>query len=1168
MRGHKRILFLTSLSLFVLCSFVPYKDKHYVDYFLHLYSAELFREKQFNLISVRTFYGWQSIDRIYIKFSCFRSLSLKEARALLIETADNLMQKINNDPILIEKHLLLGGHFCAKQLHLTIEAGNVFTETMDNSTSIKTVSLSDGVITYETFKTSVFLRGGRKIIREAYRDAVLLTSREAGRGIGFDIETQLEKNLSAAKARKTEALKIQQQKEEEALKAAQAIPRIVEHAIDNMNSLGKRPSIPPRSVLVEELNFLFIPPKEPQIQAPTQAPIEELPPQAAPEMTQPAQPEQVKIEPVQKVTTPEVPAQEVPTQEVPTQEVPVQEVPVQEVPVQQTPEVQEKAILPKAILPKAILPVEEKKTETLHPAEKEHTQNLVEAPSSAPQTDEKAKQEPLPTSPQEPQAQKRVLQPVLQPVPQPSSSPETPSPATNTALPDTSIEPTPPPVSVPEKAPWEEAPVETTPQTTAPLKKSEEEEPQAPQTIEKEKLVPKEAQDLEPHAVSEVAFAEDEEEGLNSGNSISNTTKSDDGKAVSEEVAPKKNILQKMISLIWKKQPTAAQIEPGPHGLQVDDKDAMQEDSKQEDLVAEDLIEEEVPAQIIAGENEDNFDPVSEVDATYEDSGLDDKADLFPCDEAPQEIQKKMSFSEKLSAFFSKKEQQELTVSEADEVSGEEEQLELDGSESPFDESLSEADEIISSEEEASEQGESEQNSQVEESFLEEQIEPEVIAEAEESNEEEQPQLDENESLFDESLPETGEIISFEDESAEQVESEQDSEVEENLIEEAPIEEPLIEEPLIEEAPIEEAPIEDAPVEEVVEEDEDASSYMLLTENEEEEDISPQETQEQASFWQRLQALFSSKKEEESEVGQNDAESALKENGQETQIVSTNDLIQDVQSQELSQKQNQQSPDPQIEEATKAIALEDDANILDEIEEDDSPYEPIKKDDISAVDTQEKIGFWQKLNALFSTNSDHSVDTIESSDASIPESEQTQEVSKQEQAFESLPEAIQEDASQGVSPVLVVDDESNTIEEDEEDFAVEEASPFELSPQEAASVEENRDTMMLFQKLKALFSKKNSDSAEEIASSQDVQTNDVGVSSSENSLEPSVAQVQGVGTTIPFESPYDVFDSDDEDESMDDEDDDGYDDGEQTISLNDFPEETINDEEVAVESHN
>src|SRR6185295_17911809 len=127
-----------TLSSLIFCSYIPQKDKHYFDYFLHREAADLFHEKQFCLDKARAIYGYHAIDRVYLEFTCFRSLTVKTARALLIDTLNEILTKINNDPLLIEKGMLPGGHLCAKNIHLKIKSQNLFAEICDNSAGVKT----------------------------------------------------------------------------------------------------------------------------------------------------------------------------------------------------------------------------------------------------------------------------------------------------------------------------------------------------------------------------------------------------------------------------------------------------------------------------------------------------------------------------------------------------------------------------------------------------------------------------------------------------------------------------------------------------------------------------------------------------------------------------------------------------------------------------------------------------------------------------------------------------------------------------------------------------------------------------------------------------------------------------------------------------------------------
>jgi hypothetical protein len=204
MRQKWRLFIFVTLSSFALCSYIPQKDKHYFDYFLHREGAKFFQTKQFNLEKVSAIYGYSDIDRVYVTFSCFRMLGVKEARQLLIEVANEIVDAINHDPFLIEKKMLKGGHFCLKDLHLEIKSENIFCKSCDNGAAILTTSLDDLTITYTTYQSSPYYTYGQKKFSEKYEDAVLLVEKERGSNSSLEIASSLHKKLEAAKQRKAE----------------------------------------------------------------------------------------------------------------------------------------------------------------------------------------------------------------------------------------------------------------------------------------------------------------------------------------------------------------------------------------------------------------------------------------------------------------------------------------------------------------------------------------------------------------------------------------------------------------------------------------------------------------------------------------------------------------------------------------------------------------------------------------------------------------------------------------------------------------------------------------------------------------------------------------------------------------------------------------------------
>src|SRR5581483_4916801 len=183
------IFFLFSLSALFFCSFIPQKDKRYCDYFMHEVAASLYKEQGFKLLSLKIYYSWKHLDHINLSFSVYRNLSKKDARILMIDTVNYILDQVNNDPLLIEKNLLQSGHFCMKQLTLTITADNVFGNTID-SVNVRTMTLDGGIITYETFPWSAFLPAGVEKYRESYRDALLLVETPTPSGVSEEIEME------------------------------------------------------------------------------------------------------------------------------------------------------------------------------------------------------------------------------------------------------------------------------------------------------------------------------------------------------------------------------------------------------------------------------------------------------------------------------------------------------------------------------------------------------------------------------------------------------------------------------------------------------------------------------------------------------------------------------------------------------------------------------------------------------------------------------------------------------------------------------------------------------------------------------------------------------------------------------------------------------------------
>ena len=164
------------LSLLVcasyLCGYASPQDRQYVDYFLHLQAADLFRTKAFLLNWSCAYINVNSLQGVDFSFSCYRTLSLNEARSLLISVGEELVDKINKDPS-IKERCLLPEPFTLSQLCLKIETENVFSAQADPET-IRVMILDRGNITYESYRASTLFYGRTVTSRETLEMALML----------------------------------------------------------------------------------------------------------------------------------------------------------------------------------------------------------------------------------------------------------------------------------------------------------------------------------------------------------------------------------------------------------------------------------------------------------------------------------------------------------------------------------------------------------------------------------------------------------------------------------------------------------------------------------------------------------------------------------------------------------------------------------------------------------------------------------------------------------------------------------------------------------------------------------------------------------------------------------------------------------------------------------
>ena len=140
-----------------LCGYASPQDRQYVDYFLHLQAADLFRTQSFLLNWSCAYMNVNKLQGVDLSFSCYRSLSLNAARKLLVSIAEDMVNRINKDPSIQERHLL-PEPFNLNQLYLKIETENVFSAQADTGT-IRVMTLDRGNITYETYRGSTLFYG-------------------------------------------------------------------------------------------------------------------------------------------------------------------------------------------------------------------------------------------------------------------------------------------------------------------------------------------------------------------------------------------------------------------------------------------------------------------------------------------------------------------------------------------------------------------------------------------------------------------------------------------------------------------------------------------------------------------------------------------------------------------------------------------------------------------------------------------------------------------------------------------------------------------------------------------------------------------------------------------------------------------------------------------------
>jgi hypothetical protein len=148
------------------------QDRQYVDYFLRLQAADLFRKKSFLLNWSCASVNCNRLLGVDLCFSCYKTLSINQARKLLVEVAEEIVDKINNDPSLHERGML-PEPFTLNQIYLKIETDNVFSAQADMET-VQVMYLDRGHITYYSYPASTLFYGRVTKFEESLEQARMI----------------------------------------------------------------------------------------------------------------------------------------------------------------------------------------------------------------------------------------------------------------------------------------------------------------------------------------------------------------------------------------------------------------------------------------------------------------------------------------------------------------------------------------------------------------------------------------------------------------------------------------------------------------------------------------------------------------------------------------------------------------------------------------------------------------------------------------------------------------------------------------------------------------------------------------------------------------------------------------------------------------------------------
>ena len=154
-----------------LCGYVAPQDRKYVDYFLKLQAADFFRSRSFLLNSSQAYVSRNGLERIEMRFSFYRALTVNQARELIVSVAQELVERINSDSE-IRSRKLLTSPFHISGLYLEIRTDNVISKHADVE-SVQRITLNKGTLTYQSYPASELLYGRTSVYKESFEQALM-----------------------------------------------------------------------------------------------------------------------------------------------------------------------------------------------------------------------------------------------------------------------------------------------------------------------------------------------------------------------------------------------------------------------------------------------------------------------------------------------------------------------------------------------------------------------------------------------------------------------------------------------------------------------------------------------------------------------------------------------------------------------------------------------------------------------------------------------------------------------------------------------------------------------------------------------------------------------------------------------------------------------------------